>query len=59
MELPELPLQGLTKDKHRMQKLMEKEAILKEKKKKISQDEEGLSDKLSKIEKIKSELNDV
>ena len=40
-------------------KLLEKEAFLKEKKKGISQKEENLGDKLSKIEKIKFELNDL
>ncbi len=39
--------------------LLEKEASLKEKKKRITVDEESLSDKLLKIQKIRSELNDV
>ena len=40
-------------------RLAEKEANLKQKKKKISSDTEELADRLSKIEKIKSELGDI
>ena len=39
--------------------LLEKEASLKEKKKRISQKEDNLVDRLSKIEKVKSELDDL
>ena len=43
----------------RIAKLMEREAFLREKRKKISLKEEILTDKLSKVEKIKSELNQI
>ncbi|MFH1325239.1 MAG: hypothetical protein ABIH49_00515 [archaeon] len=43
----------------RIAALLEREAALKEKKKNIGMREERLSDKLSKVQKIKSELDDI
>ena len=43
----------------RIAKLLEREAFLKDKKKRVAIDEDRLSDRLSKVRKIRSELDDV
>ena len=43
----------------RIAKLLEREAFLKDKKKRVAVDEDRLSDRLSKVRKIRSELDDV
>ena len=48
-----------TKLQQKIANLLEREALLKERKKKISLDEERLTDKLSKIQRIKSELDEI